>query len=143
MDWGNVIIDAVNKDKVTAHLHLQGSVKDTKKLSWISASPGEAVPVQLIEYDNLITARKLEEGQNFEDFVNKNSKVITQALGDANLRTLNRGDRIQIERRGYFIVDTPHIQRFAGTDSGAPMSLILIPDGSAKCSPFCKVTLKF
>ena len=33
----------------------------------------------------------------------------TAALGDGNMRNLRKGDIIQLERKGYFIVDRPLI----------------------------------
>jgi len=76
-----------------------------------------------VEYDYLITKKKFDEGDNFEDFVNENSKSETLALGDSNLRILNKGDKIQLERRGYFICDEGYLK------PDKPMVLILIPDG--------------
>lgn len=50
----------------------------------------------------------------------------TEALGDANMRTLQKGDIIQLMRRGYFIVDAPAVR------PGKPMVLLSIPDGRSK-----------
>merc|ERR1712157_330442 len=50
----------------------------------------------------------------------------TVAIGDPLLKTLQKGDSIQLERRGYYIVDTPAFP------PGTPMLLIKIPDGKAK-----------
>lgn len=44
------------------------------------------------------------------------------ALGDANLRKLQKGDIIQLERKGYFIIDQPFLK-------AQPMVLFAIPDG--------------
>ena len=45
-----------------------------------------------------------------------------EALGDANLRKLQKGDIIQLERKGYFIIDQPFLK-------AQPMVLFAIPDG--------------
>ena len=50
----------------------------------------------------------------------------TAALGDPNMRTLQKGDIIQLERKGYFIVDIPLVR------SGQPITLFSIPDGRQK-----------
>lgn len=50
----------------------------------------------------------------------------TAALGDPNTRTLQKGDIIQLERKGYFIVDVPLVR------SGHPITLFSIPDGRQK-----------
>lgn len=57
----------------------------------------------LVDYGHLITKKKIEEGDNFEDFVNNNSQSEEPALGDANMRNLKHGEVIQIERKGYYI----------------------------------------
>ena len=48
------------------------------------------------------------------------------ALGDANMRTLQKGDVLQLERKGYFIVDEP-LARL-----GRPAVLFAIPDGKPR-----------
>ena len=50
----------------------------------------------------------------------------TAALGDANMRTLQKGDVLQLERKGYFIVDAPL------TSPGQPIVLLNTPDGHTK-----------
>lgn len=51
------------------------------------------------------------------------SKKKTLAVGDLNIRLLKKGDRIQCERRGYWIVDEPYIT------ASRPVVLFNIPDG--------------
>ena len=63
--------------------------------------------------------------EHFEDFINPNSLVETTGYGDPALRTLNKGDRLQVERKGYYIVDSPFMY------PNTPIVLILIPDGTA------------
>ena len=133
MDWGNCIVRKIHKDASTgaissidAELHLEGSVKSTKlKLTWLPENE-ELVPLNLIDFDYLITKKKPEEDDNFVDIVNQNSKVETLAHGDANLRTYQRGDILQLERKGYFIVDKVYMRE------GVPMVLLSIPDGRAR-----------
>ncbi len=50
----------------------------------------------------------------------------TAALGDPNMRTLQKGDVIQLERKGYFMVDVPLVR------SGQPITLFSIPDWRQK-----------
>jgi glutamyl-tRNA synthetase len=45
-------------------------------------------------------------------------------LGDANIKTLKKGDIIQLERRGYYICD-------ADASSPQGVHFISIPDGKA------------
>lgn len=50
----------------------------------------------------------------------------TSAVGDPNMRTLQKGDIIQLERKGYFTVDAPL------TRPEQPIVLLSIPDGRQK-----------
>ena len=48
-------------------------MKTTKwKLHWLPNIP-ELVPLRLVDFDHLITKKKLEDGDAIEDCVNKNS----------------------------------------------------------------------
>lgn len=62
----------------------------------------------------------------FEDCVNHNTWLETAAIGDPNMRCLQAGDIIQLERKGYYRVDE------ALTVAGRPLLLFAIPDGKAK-----------
>jgi len=96
-----------------------------KKLTWLpKLADGELVDVFLHEYHNLIIKEKLEDDDEFEDFVNPKIHDVTDAKGDPSLRMLKKGDRLQLERTGYFIVDKAYSQ-----DDHSPVHLILIPDG--------------
>jgi len=132
LHWGNVYLDKVTKNssgKVTeieGHLNLEGSVKDTKrKIHWVPALPDQLTPCILRELDHIVTKPKIEDDDKIEDLVNPTSIVDSPALGDPLLKTLSPGDKLQVERRGYFIVDE------AAFPPGKPMVLIKIPDGKA------------
>jgi glutamyl-tRNA synthetase len=132
MDWGNAIVRTFTRDSagnvtsLEAELNLQGDFKSTeKKITWLADSP-DLVPVVLRKYGYLITKEKLEEGDDIEDYINPNSLVETTGYGDPALRTLNAGDRIQLERKGYYIVDSPFMY------PNKPLVLVLIPDGAAE-----------
>jgi hypothetical protein len=73
-----------------------------------------------------LRAVQLEEDDDFDDFVNRDSWHETAALGDANMRALQAGDVIQLERKGYFKVDE------AMTKPDKPLLLLAIPDGRQK-----------
>jgi len=136
MDLGNVIIDSIDNDKKTAtgHTNFGGSVKNTKKLTWLPST--NTVACKIVEFDHLITVRKLDEKQNFEDFINKNSRAETEMIGDPNLRLLNKGDKIQFERRGYFIVEHNYLPNH-------DVILNLIPDGDRNPAFKRKIDIKW
>lgn len=60
---------------------------------------------ELVEYDHLITVKKVEDHMNFDEVLNKNSKLVTHAICDGGIKSLKVNDVLQFERRGYFIVN--------------------------------------
>lgn len=66
---------------------------------------------------------QLEEEEDFLDVVNPCTKTEIAAVGDSNMRNLQRGEILQLERKGYFICDAPYIR------PSKPVVLYAIPDG--------------
>ncbi|XP_050221692.1 glutamate--tRNA ligase, cytoplasmic [Mercurialis annua] len=129
MDWGNAIVKEVVKDEsgqiteLVGVLHLEGSVKTTKlKLTWLPET-NELVNITLMEFDYLISKKKLEEGENFMDVLNPCTKKEIPAIGDSNMRNLKRGEVLQLERKGYYRCDVPFVR------PSKPIVLFAIPDG--------------
>ena len=148
MDWGNVVVKKVNwnsdrtvLNSIDIALHLQGDFKKTKKkLTWLSNGKGlsadyELANVLLLDYDYLITKKKLEEEDELQNFLTPVTEFKSFAIGDGNLRYLkkgkfdkfnpNLGDVIQFERKGYYICDKPYDPQ----NPKADIHFILIPDG--------------
>lgn len=116
MNWGNAIVRSIthslnplHRSRVTSlelELHLQGDVKKTKqKITWLATQGQELIPVELVDFDYLITKEKLEEDDNVDDFLNPETVFRTEALADGNVAELKEHDVIQFERKGYFRVD--------------------------------------
>ena len=112
MDWGNAYITSKDKSStgnishLTITLHLEGDFKKTsKKVTWLSAptSQHSLVPVTLIEYDYLITKKRLEEDDNLIDIINPKTEYRTAALASAEVASLKKWDIIQFERKGFYI----------------------------------------
>ncbi|KAI5072108.1 hypothetical protein GOP47_0012214 [Adiantum capillus-veneris] len=137
MDWGNAVVETVERDGsgnvvgLEGRLHLEGSVKTSKlKLTWLPDF-AELVNLALIDLDHLITKKKLDK-KDVDDlisFLNPTTRWEIQALGDANMRNLKRGEIIQLERKGYFVCDSPYIR------PSKPIALIAIPDGRQRPTP--------
>ncbi|TID15767.1 hypothetical protein CANINC_004296 [Pichia inconspicua] len=128
MDWGNVICTKVNKDadgkvvSIEAKLHLDGDFRKTeKKLTWLAKEKN--VPVELVDFDHLITKDKLDEGDNFEDFLTKETMFVTEAAADVNVEHMKVGDIIQFERKGYYILDSNKDGKYV---------FFTVPDGKQK-----------
>jgi glutamyl-tRNA synthetase len=132
MNWGNAIVRKVSHSvnplhlkqvtNVELELHLQGDVKKTKKkVTWLSTDQN-LVDVELVDFDYLITKNKLEEDDNYEDFLTVQTEFRTPALADENVAGLKENDIIQFDRKGFYRVD----KAFA---HGKPAVLFLIPTG--------------
>ncbi|XP_051134196.1 glutamate--tRNA ligase, cytoplasmic-like [Andrographis paniculata] len=128
-DWGNAIVKEIKKDgngvvsQLVGVLNLDGNVKTTKlKLTWL-ADTNELINLTLVDFDYLITKKKLEEDEDFIDVVNPRTKIETSALGESDMRNVKRGDVIQLERKGYYRCDVPFVR------PSKPLVLFAIPDG--------------
>lgn len=135
MDWGNAIVRSkeTNAEGIITHitmdLHLAGDFRKTKKkITWLADPAAHAdhplVETTLLDYDYLITKKKLEEDDDVKDFVTPQSEFRDDALADANVLALNKGDIIQFERKGYYIYDG------VSKETGR-REFICIPDGRA------------
>lgn len=125
MDWGNAIITKKNEDgSLVAKLHLEGDFKKTKfKLTWL-ADTDDKVEADLVDFDHLISKDKLEEGDNFEDFLTPKTEFHTRAIADLNVKDMKVGDIIQFERKGYYRLDSL-------PKDGKPYVFFTIPDGKS------------
>lgn len=82
MDWGNAFVRSINKsstgtiESLEMELNLSGDFKKTKKkVTWlsppsVSTTPDELTQVKLLDYDYLITKKKLEEEDSVESVLN-------------------------------------------------------------------------
>lgn len=130
MDWCNAYVKDIKRPsagalptEATIVLHPEGDVKKTKsKLTWVPESE-KAVVLTLNEYDHLLTKAKPEPDETLDDIIAPVSRYTQEALGEEALSVLKKGDIVQLERRGYYIVDD---------DSSDKKVLIYIPDGRDK-----------
>jgi len=126
MNWGNAIIrdtkqqpsgdssdivDGVQKlgniDMIDLDLHLEGDFKTTKKkVTWLSVDQNLA-PVELVDFDHLLSKDKLteEDEKNWEEFLTPKSELKTHAVADCNVWHVKEGDVIQFDRKGYYRCD--------------------------------------
>lgn len=139
MDWGNAYIDEVDlaAGAGKGRLHPEGSVKTTRlKLTWLpAADAGDSsvpalTPLTLVDHGDLLTKKKLEEGENTVDFANPCSRWEEAAVGDAGIRSLKNGDVVQLERMGFYRVDSAFDE-----SSNSPAVMIRIPDGKKGPAP--------
>lgn len=127
MDWGNAFVRSKTSgssgkiSEVELELHLEGDFKKTsKKVHWM-AKEAATVPVVLIDYDYLITKKKIEEADDFTACLNNKTEYRVKAVSDANIKDLKKFDIIQFERKGFYI--------YQGTqDSEGRMEFGFIPE---------------
>ncbi|KAF8344285.1 glutamate-tRNA ligase [Cantharellus anzutake] len=138
MDWGNAFIRKKvfgpegEVTSIEAELFLEGDFKKTKKkITWLPqpTASHQLVNVTLLDYDYLITKKKLEEDDNVADFVTPVTEFAVEAFADANVTTLRKGDIVQFERKGYYILDSTTTST-DGNGEGR-FNFINIPDGRA------------
>ncbi|KAN0063886.1 glutamate--tRNA ligase [Thecaphora frezii] len=130
MDWGNVFVRSkkVNAagviESIEMDANLDGDFKKTKKkVTWLAQSATRPfVEVSLLDFDYLITKKKLEEEDKFEDFITPQSEFRSEAVADFNVSELEEGAQIQFERKGYYVLD-----KVQGKDG--KREFIKIPDG--------------
>ncbi|GAA5902968.1 glutamate--tRNA ligase GUS1 [Sporobolomyces salmoneus] len=140
MDWGNAFVRTIKKssdgstiESLEMELNLSGDFKKTKKkVTWlsppsVSGASDELTQVKLLDYDYLITKKKLEEEDSVESVLNPKTEYSVDAVADLNIRELAKGDIIQFERKGFYIVDVP----FNSSSPSQAVELIFIPDGKA------------
>ena len=137
INWGNIKIVKVNKagGKVTsvdAEPNLDDKdFKKTLKVTWLADTDSAPfTPTTLVYYDHIISKPVLEKDDDFKNFIGKDTKFELPALGDPEFKALKKGDIIQIQRRGFFIVDQAYQAPTPNTCKPVPIKLIAIPDGT-------------
>ena len=129
--WGNSIVEKIEKDgdKIVAiHVKLTPEDKDFKKTTichWVPMKEGLYTKAVIREYGHLITVKKLEENMKIEDVVNNNSKFETIVYIEKVIDEAKKGDKIQLERRGYCVIDSV-------AEGDKLIQLNFIPDGKTK-----------
>ena len=113
MNWGNAFVQNVHESEglissLELKLHLPGDVEKTKKkVTWLSKKGQQLVPIELVDFNYLITKDKLEKEDNIEDFLTPQTEFREEAVADCNVADLRESDIIQFERKGYYRVDRP------------------------------------
>lgn len=126
MRWCVVKITKINGSEIEGDYLPDGDFKTAKrKLSWV-ADVANTTPVKIFEFDNLISKEKLEEEDDFKDYLNPSTMAFTDVVGDTGLKNVQENEVLQLERRGYFRVDKAYI------NDSKPLVLYMIPDGKKK-----------
>lgn len=107
LKWG--VFEIIEKENDSLKIKFLPEDKDFKnppKFTWLSNQPDNLIEVNYTEYGDLLKVKKVEENDDFDDIVNKDSKKEGKFIADALVRNLVKGDIIQFERKSFFILDS-------------------------------------
>ncbi|XP_041669602.1 bifunctional glutamate/proline--tRNA ligase isoform X2 [Cheilinus undulatus] len=143
INWGNLIITKINKGSdgkvvsMEARLNLDNKdYKKTTKITWLAeTNSAPLLPTICVNYQPLISKPVITKDDDFKDYINKNSKLEEKMLGDPCLKSLKKGDIIQLQRRGFYICDQPYEPVSPNSCKESPCVLLYIPDGHVKEMP--------
>ncbi|XP_076096577.1 bifunctional glutamate/proline--tRNA ligase-like isoform X2 [Mytilus galloprovincialis] len=142
VNWGNINFTKIVKENgkvksMEAVLNLDNKdFKKTQKITWLAVTDkAPFIPCVCVQYDHIITKPILAKGEDFKQYVNRNSKQDNVMYGDPCLKDLKKGDIIQLQRRGYYICDQPYESVSVFTGKCGPCVLLNIPDGHQKEMP--------
>jgi len=138
INWGNLMIKKVMKSGnkiISVDADDNTSNKDFKKtvkLTWLCDNDENSpfTPTIQIYYDHIISKNILDKDDDFKNFVNADSKYEVEMLGDPELKSLKKGEMVQIQRRGYFICDREYSGYDQSIGKSRPVVLLAIPDGT-------------
>lgn len=104
-------------ERVHAVTNLENTdFKSTVKVTWLPCIDNLetadimpiSVPVVCVYFDHLISKPVLAKDDDFKSFLTVNSRWEVQMIGDSELKDLQKGAVIQLQRKGYFICDSPY-----------------------------------
>jgi glutamyl-tRNA synthetase len=131
MHWG--VFELTSKDlekgQLTAkHLPDEKDFKTPPKLTWLTNSPDLQITCTIHDFGYLLKDKKLDTTKPFEESVNYESESHLDLFVEGFTRHLNKGDIVQFERRGFFIVD----QKIINEDQKIHLVFNSIPNGKTK-----------
>ncbi|CAP38175.1 Protein CBR-EARS-1 [Caenorhabditis briggsae] len=138
VNWGNIKIGKIEKKgnvvtKITASLQLDNTdYKKTTKVTWlgdVKTESGKPIPVVTAEYDHIISKAIIGKDEDWKQFINFNSVHYKKMIGEPAIKNVKKGDIIQLQRKGFYIVDQPYSQKSELSGVETPLLLISIPDG--------------
>ncbi|TRY64194.1 hypothetical protein TCAL_10813 [Tigriopus californicus] len=137
INWGNMTIKKIvrNGNKVVsveAEPNLDNKdFKKTLKVTWLAqTAKASSIPTIQVYYDHIIKKAVLDKDDDFKQYIGEETKFEMEFLGDPEFVKLKKGDIIQVQRRGFFIVDQPYSPPSANSCKPVPIRLIAIPDGT-------------
>ncbi|KRX87919.1 Bifunctional glutamate/proline--tRNA ligase [Trichinella pseudospiralis] len=144
INWGNAIVKKVARTsgKVTSaalKLCLENTnFKNTLKLTWLCEEDKrekQLIPIIASHFDNVISKAILGKDEDFKKFICRDSRHDFEMVGERAMCQINRGDIVQLQRKGFYICDQPYNASSPYTGLPSPLILFNIPDGHVKDLP--------
>ncbi|XP_055622940.1 bifunctional glutamate/proline--tRNA ligase isoform X2 [Toxorhynchites rutilus septentrionalis] len=150
INWGNIMIKKIQKDAVgritsiDAELNLENKdFKKTLKLTWLCEQEATAYPpTYCVYFEHIISKPVLGKDEDFKTYIGHQTRTEVPMFGDPELKSLKKGDIIQLQRRGFFKVDQAYKPASEFSSVETPVVLFSIPDGHAKELPTAGVPKK-
>ncbi|KAL7674564.1 hypothetical protein ACOME3_000841 [Neoechinorhynchus agilis] len=149
--WGNMRVNSIvrHDDRVDCLIldaELENTdFKKTKKINWLcmaSMLRSTAIPVVCVYFDHLISKPKLAPDDDFKEYAKHKTRFEFSMTGELAMKNIEKGEIIQLQRRGYFICEQPYMQATAASGLKSPCVLYNIPDGTTKESPTSLMTVR-
>ncbi|XP_043513254.1 bifunctional glutamate/proline--tRNA ligase isoform X2 [Frieseomelitta varia] len=146
INWGNILIKKIEKEnnvikQIIAQLNLENKdYKNTLKITWLSASSDKneddinkvnLIPCYTVYFNHIIHKPVLGKDDDYKDFVAKETRIEVQMLGEIALKRVEKGEIIQLQRKGFFRCDVPYAPISPFSSREQPLILFHIPDGHA------------
>uniref|UniRef100_A0A646QDB6 Bifunctional glutamate/proline--tRNA ligase n=1 Tax=Hemiscolopendra marginata TaxID=943146 RepID=A0A646QDB6_9MYRI len=147
INWGNLLISKIHRDSsgkvasIEAKPNLDNKdFKKTMKLTWLAKNANvPLIPCVCVYFEHIISKTVLDKDDDFKNFINTNTKTEVFMLGEPEMAKIKKSEIIQLQRRGFFICDSPYesLSRFSSRES--PVILFHIPDGHSKENPLVSI----
>ncbi|XP_043604347.1 LOW QUALITY PROTEIN: bifunctional glutamate/proline--tRNA ligase [Bombus pyrosoma] len=143
INWGNILIKKIEREddvikRVVAQLNLENKdYKSTLKITWLSipsdknhdVSKVNLIPCYAVYFDHIISKSILGKDDDYKDFIAKNTRTEIQMLGEVALKHVEKGEIIQLQRKGFFRCDVSYAPVSPFSSREQPLILFHIPDG--------------
>nr|XP_033196973.1 bifunctional glutamate/proline--tRNA ligase isoform X2 [Bombus vancouverensis nearcticus] len=143
INWGNILIKKIEREndvikRVVAQLNLENKdYKNTLKITWLSipsdknhdVSKVNLIPCYAVYFDHIISKSILGKDDDYKDFIAKNTRTEIQMLGEVALKHVEKGEIIQLQRKGFFRCDVSYAPVSPFSSREQPLILFQIPDG--------------
>uniref|UniRef100_T1IPR4 Uncharacterized protein n=1 Tax=Strigamia maritima TaxID=126957 RepID=T1IPR4_STRMM len=149
INWGNLKITKIKRasnkvECVEAVPNLEDKdYKKTLKLTWLGETKDSSlIPCVCVYLDHIISKAVLDRDDDFKNYIGHETWVELLMLGDQELANLKKSDIIQLQRKGFFICDSPYEPMSRFSSRTKPVTLIFIPDGHTKENPVASLKMK-